>query len=129
MPPKAWARLPRSQEQGSGTLLQTDGVEVIAGAAQCVPLLAQRVFHDDLAPVGPDQQELSRVPRRPFREQGKPLLAVHGDAVGEAARGGEQDEGAGVVLVLGLLDAEDDPSGLWVPIRFGATDQGRRRVE
>jgi hypothetical protein len=81
------------------------------------------VFDSDPASVRPNQEQLLSVANLALREDGDALLGGNGHPFREAARGGEQDEGTGIMRVRGLLKAEDDPAGLGVSIRLRATDQ------
>ena len=60
-----------------------------------------------------------------FGQDGDALLGADGHTFGEATRSGEQNEGAAILPVFGLLYAEDYLAGLWVPERSSTTDQRR----
>ena len=103
--------------------LQHDSVELIARTAQLVSLFACEIFYGDAAAVRPNQQQLLSIAHFALREEGDPLLGGDRHPLREAARCGEQDEGASIIRVCGLFDAEDDPAGFGIPIRPRATDQ------
>jgi len=69
-------------------------VELIAGTAKLVPLVAHGVLDGDPASVRPDQEQLPCVPNLPLGEEDEALLGDDGDPFREAARGREQDESA-----------------------------------
>ena len=104
---------------------QLGPIELIAGAAQFVSRFVGGIFDGDLAAVGPNQKHLLSVMNLTRGEDGDPLLRSHGDSFRKPARGGKEDEGAGIPAIRVLLDAEDDLAGLGVAECPGATDQGR----
>jgi len=109
--------------------LQCDPIELITSTAELVPLFVRGVFDGDPASVRPNQEQLLSVANLALREDDDAILGGNGHPLREAARGGEQDDGAGIMRVRALLNAKDDPVGLGIPIRPGATDQGRSRGE